>query len=244
MRVIGVIDLREGRAVHARGGRREAYAPVGTVAGVPVDGDPAALARAYVDVLGVRELYAADLDAIEHDPTAMQTGAIGALAALGVPLWVDAGVSTADQAAAVLSAGASIVIVGLESLTSFDSLVDICSTIGGERAAFSVDLRDGVPVSRPNVVSAASTASEIAARARAAGAGSLIVLDLSRVGTNAGVDVQLMEDCRRAAPGGLLLAGGGVRDDTDLRALARAGCDGALVATALLRGEITGASSG
>lgn len=243
MRVIGVIDLREGLAVHAHGGRREAYAPVRTAAGAPVDGDPVSLGRAYVDVLGVRELYIADLDAIERDSTAMQTDAIGALAALGVPLWVDAGVSTAGQATAVLSAGASIVIVGLESLTSFDSLVDICSAIGGERVAFSVDLRDGVPVSRPNVVPGASTAVEIAARARAAGAGSLIVLDLSRVGTSVGVDIQLVEDCRRAAPGVLLLAGGGVRDDSDLGALARAGCDGALVATALLRGAITGAGS-
>jgi len=54
VRVIGVVDLLAGRAVHARAGRRESYEPVRTVAGAPIEpGDGLALAGAYVDRLGI-----------------------------------------------------------------------------------------------------------------------------------------------------------------------------------------------
>ena len=46
MRIIGVVDLRNGQAVHAAGGRRDAYAPVAAAAGVRVAGDAMALGRA------------------------------------------------------------------------------------------------------------------------------------------------------------------------------------------------------
>jgi phosphoribosylformimino-5-aminoimidazole carboxamide ribotide isomerase len=239
MRVIGVIDVRGGRAVHARGGRREAYAPVGTVAGITINGDAIVLARTYIDTLGVRELYMADLDAIERGAGSKQTAVIGGLGSLGVPLLVDAGASTAGEVRAVLDAGATTAIVGLETLTSFDVLGATCAAIGGERIAFSLDLRDGVPIASPNARRRASSAREIAARAAGAGVGSVIVLDLARVGTEEGIDLRLMQDVRRAAPDVALIAGGGVRDAADLDALTALGCDGALVATALLSGTIS-----
>jgi uncharacterized protein related to proFAR isomerase len=64
----------------------------------------------------------------------------------------------------------------------------------------------------------------------------VIVLDLARVGSGAGPDVAAIAEIHAAFPGLQLLAGGGVRDAADLRALARAGAAGALVATALHRG--------
>ena len=238
MRVIGVIDIREGRAVHARGGQRAEYPPIGVAACERVDGDPVALARVYVESLGVRELYVADLDAIGRGPEAMNAGVVPRVAALGVPVFVDAGISTVSGATSVIDAGASVVVVGLETLTGFDALSEICSAVGNRRAAFSVDLRDGRPITVPNVAHSTSAVVEIAGRARVAGAGTLIVLDLARVGTGAGVDTELLAQIRRATPGVALLAGGGVRDAEDLVRLASVGCDGALVATALLSGVV------
>ena len=71
-----------------------------------------------------------------------------------------------------------------------------------------------------------------------AGVGTMIVLDLARVGSAAGVDLEAMAAVRRAVPDVALFAGGGVRSEEDLALLARAGCDGALVATALLSGAL------
>jgi len=78
----------------------------------------------------------------------------------------------------------------------------------------------------------------VAARARDAGAGAVIVIDLARVGTGRGLDLELIARVREAAPEPILLAGGGVRGLDDLTRLADAGCDGALVATALHDGRI------
>jgi phosphoribosylformimino-5-aminoimidazole carboxamide ribotide isomerase len=78
----------------------------------------------------------------------------------------------------------------------------------------------------------------LAQRAAAAGVGAIIVLDLARVGTGAGLDLALIGRIRGAAPGVALLAGGGVRDGADLSGLSDAGCDGALVATALMSGRL------
>ena len=76
MRIIGVIDILDGRAVHARAGNRSAYAPIERAAGVRIDGNVEALARVYVETLGVKELYVADLDAIGRGVSAMNARCI------------------------------------------------------------------------------------------------------------------------------------------------------------------------
>jgi phosphoribosylformimino-5-aminoimidazole carboxamide ribotide isomerase len=225
MRVIGVIDLLAGRAVHARGGRRERYEPVGDVAGVDVQGDPIALAARYA-ALGVQELYVADLDAIAGRPPAA-----GIVRRLGLPVWLDAGVGTTAGARACLAWGASRVVVGLETLPAWDALRAIAGEIGSDRTAFSLDLRDRIPIGAMSGAPAA-----LAAHAVEAGAGAVIVLDLARVGMHAGPDVELLAEIRRAGPDVPLIAGGGVRDASDLEPLTQIGCAAALVATALHRG--------
>src|SRR5688572_16168207 len=102
MRVIGVIDIRRGRAVHARAGDRATYQPVASVGSLPLEpGNARALAESYVERLGVTELYVADLDAILQDEPGAQTGSasqISAVASLGVPLWLDSGISSISDA--------------------------------------------------------------------------------------------------------------------------------------------------
>jgi phosphoribosylformimino-5-aminoimidazole carboxamide ribotide isomerase len=232
-----VLDLAAGRAVHARAGAREHYLPVTSVAGSRIDaGDALALASAYLDQLGLSELYAADLDAIAarggHDTL------ITALSRLGVPLWLDAGVSSADQAQHARDLGASTVIVGLETLRSYDALAGICDEAGSGSVALSLDLRNGRPVCGfPND----DPPEVVAARAADAGAQAVIVIDLARVGMNVGLDLALIGRLRAAVPAVTLVAGGGIRGAEDLARLGDAGCDGALVATALLEGRLSAA---
>ncbi len=236
MKIIGVLDLVEGRAGHARGGKRDRFQPVRSVAGVTIEsGNPVQVARAYIDDLGVDALYAADLDAIRGEPP--QDALVERVAAAGAPLWLDAGVSTVSRARQALALNVGHVVVGLETLPSYRALDDICSALGGDRVAFSLDLRDGQPVIAGGEI-APEEPHAIGARAAAAGVGAVIVIDLSRVGSNAGVDGRLIAEVRKAAPAVTLVAGGGVRGAEDLDRLAGLGCDGALVATALHEGRI------
>jgi phosphoribosylformimino-5-aminoimidazole carboxamide ribotide isomerase len=223
--------------VHARRGRREHYAPVREVGGSPIEpGDALALAHGYTEGLGLTELYAADLDAIGGG--APQGTVIASLAALGAPLWLDAGISSVDGARHAFELGAARVIVGLETLPSFAALASVCAAVGGERVAFSLDVRDGEPVVAAGASVRHEPAPALAARAAGSGVGSVIVIDLARAGAGEGLDWPLIARVRAAVPALTLLAGGGVRGLSDVRQLAVAGCDGVLVATALHDGRL------
>jgi phosphoribosylformimino-5-aminoimidazole carboxamide ribotide isomerase len=247
VRIIGVLDLLGGHAVHARRGVRAQYAPVTRVAGEPLQaGDGRALARAYVERLGIEELYIADLDAIAGREWHAEL--IEDIGALGVPVWLDAGLQTVADARRARDLGAAHLVVALETLPSLDALATISTAVGGSRVAFSLDLRDGIPVAGPDGPLAADTPEAIAVRAVEAGAGAIVLIDLARVGSGRGVDLVLVSRVRTTTAGARLVAGGGVRDWNDVVSLADAGCDAALVATSLHDGrfgaaQVTGARS-
>ncbi|HEX6026073.1 MAG TPA: HisA/HisF-related TIM barrel protein [Solirubrobacter sp.] len=229
VRVVGVIDLKDGQAVHAVRGERERYRPVHSVI-TPQDGDPVALARAFRTELGLDEVYVADLDAItgagSHDDT------IAALAR-EVSLMVDAGVSEPERARRLVELGAKRVIVGTETLTGgLDALLAAIPQL-----VLSVDLRDGRLLS-PDPNLAGLPALDAMKRLYRPGLREAIVLDLARVGSGAGIDAELFAQLHERFDDVELLAGGGVRDADDLRALRDAGAAGALVATALHKGVI------
>ena len=231
-----MIDLLDGRAVHARGGRRSEYMPLESAAGAPIGGDPLALARVYVQRLGLQEIYIADLDAIAG--RAPHEALVATIAGLGGSIWLDAGASSVADASRALASGASRVIVGLETLRSFHQLHAITSAVGSERVAFSLDLRGDLPIFAPDADIAIRSPVELAVAIVEAGVNALIVLDLERVGTGAGIEATLLATLREAVPDVLLFAGGGVCGPDDLSRLVEVGCDGALVATALQNGAI------
>jgi phosphoribosylformimino-5-aminoimidazole carboxamide ribotide isomerase len=242
MRVIGVLDLLAGRAVHARAGRRDRYEPVcwsGLLASTETQppyqpGDAVDLARWYMRGVGLTELYVADLDAILGRPR--QDTLVASVSALGAPIWLDAAAASVSDARHALELAAAVVVIGLETLPSYGALAEICAAVGGDRVAFSLDLRDGEPIATLGTVD--EPAHVVAERAADAGAGAIIVIDLARVGTGAGLDLALIGRVRGAVAGLTLLAGGGVRGPEDLAQLADVGCDGALVATAVHQGRL------
>jgi phosphoribosylformimino-5-aminoimidazole carboxamide ribotide isomerase len=245
MRIIAVLDLAGGRAVHARAGARESYVPVQQLGDTPIDGDPIQLARGYIEQLGVQELYVADLDAIVHARSS--AAVIREVASLPARLWLDAGVSSIRAAQDALAAGAAHAIVALETLPSFEALDSICRAVGGDRVAFSLDLHNRKPIvfagcTAPRTgtpVDEYLSIGQIARRAADAGVAAVTVIDLARVGTSSGPDLETIAGVRAAAPDVALIAGGGVRGPDDVARLADAGCDGALVASALHDGRLT-----
>lgn len=224
-------------AVHAVGGDRSRYAPVRSALAPGVEGDALALARAYRVLPGVSRCYVADLDAIAGGPP--QFGLLGLLqspAGFGGPILLDAGLASADgldQLEGVLSQA----IVGLETLRSLADLRRIAERVD---VAFSLDLQNDVALALPALLAEVKSGDPLvlARAARDAGARSLILLDVGRVGRGVGVNLGLLSALRRSLPDTELLAGGGVSSEEDLDALASHGCDGALIATALHRGAI------
>ena len=233
VQVLPVVDLLGGQVVRGIAGRREEYRPI--VSRLCADARPASVARALVERFGFAEAYVADLDAIAgHDP---DWTSYEALADRGLRLWVDAGLTGVERAQAFVQPAAerivARVIVGLESLPRREALAELLALVGHSRLVFSLDLKQGRPITQVPEWRDREPA-EIAQEVIHAGVRSLIVLDLARVGVGAGAGTEaLARSLRTMQPSMELIGGGGVRGVDDLRSLAAAGYDAALVASAL-----------
>jgi phosphoribosylformimino-5-aminoimidazole carboxamide ribotide isomerase len=150
---------------------------------------------------------------------------------------VDAGVTDVAAVRLLLELGAAHVVIGTETLAHQAALERLRAELPDAPLVLSLDLRAGRVLS-PDAGLARLGAAEALARLGRTGVRQMIVLDLARVGSGAGPDVALVRELCARFPELELLAGGGVRDAGDLRALAEAGAAGALVATALHGGAI------
>lgn len=231
MKVIPVVDLRRKVVVHGRLGRREEYLPVRSV--LHEGCNPIEIARVFAE-LGFRELYVADLDAImEGEPSLELYRRMTGNGRLS--LMVDAGVDSVGAALAVLESGASKVIVGTETLTN-EAVVSSLTERFAEKVVISLDMSSRRLLAKTPTFQGLDAISA-ALRFQDMGIQDVILLDLARVGSNAGPDLQLIREVK-ARCDLRLLVGGGVRDLRDLRILDTYGVDAALVATALHSGSI------
>lgn len=234
MRIIPVLDILAGQVVRGVAGRRSEYRPI--VSQLTSSCRPLDVAQAFRTHFGLTELYLADLDAIAGAAPSWPIHAD--LRAHGFHLWVDAGVRDREQAAALAEQGIEGIVVGLETVSGPETLAALCQEFGSERMIFSLDLKGGQPL---GAVSAwrAPDAWSIALQAVELGVQRLIVLDLERVGMGAGAGTdELCRNLTERFPLLEIVAGGGVRDRSDLHRLERCGVRAALVASALHDGRL------
>ncbi len=237
LRVIPVIDLMNGVVVRGVGGRRGEYRPV--VSQLTASTDPLGIADACRARFGLTHLYVADIDAIAGRDPAIDL--FRRLRSRGFSLWVDAGIRHSFDAVPLFEAEVEGIVVGLETVAGPAALADTLHHIGADRVVFSLDLKGREPLgdrARWNH----TDAFEVARQTIAMGVRKLIVLDLARVGEGSGTGTESL--CRHLAetfPEVDLIAGGGVRDDADLRRLEAIGVRAALVASALHDGGVSAA---
>ena len=226
-----------GSVVQGLRGEREHYRPVRSNL---VDGsEPVSIARALGRICGGRAMYVADLDAIagrgDHFAVVRELRD-----RLGAEPWVDAGVADAGRATLLLEAGAARIVVGTETLPSLEALRALAASQPAKRVLVSIDTGEHGVLSTCPALSG-RTPLDVLEKLATEGVNEVILLALSQVGTGAGPDLQTLRAARAAFPGLHLVSGGGVRTPDDLRALAAAGADGVLLATALHRGWVTAA---
>jgi phosphoribosylformimino-5-aminoimidazole carboxamide ribotide isomerase len=221
--VIPVIDLKGGHVVRARAGAREHYAPIETP--LAPTSQPRDIVAGFRALHPFRKIYIADLDSI--------TG-VGDHAAIvaeledtfpDVEFWIDSGISTETQAANWLNHHRGALVIGSESLGDSATSPRLKDE---SRRVLSLDFR-GDDFQGP--ADLASNTSLWPDR--------IIVMTLAKVGTGSGPDLVRLDEVLKRTRGHEIYAAGGVRNGDDLRALAKAGIAGALVATALHDGKIT-----
>jgi len=233
LKIIPVIDILNGVAVHAVRGRRKEYQPLKSI--FCDSADPVAVASAF-KTCGFEELYIADLDAIMGKGENFSI--LERIAeATGLRLMVDAGICDLNQARQLLQRKVSKIIIGTETLPNLDFVKEAIESFGSDKVIVSLDLKEGKVLSASESLQSMSPL-EFACKLEGVGVGELIVLDLARVGSGEGVDFALLKEILRSLKIKVLV-GGGVRDAADLVKLKELGVQGALIATALHSGKIT-----
>jgi phosphoribosylformimino-5-aminoimidazole carboxamide ribotide isomerase len=232
LRIIPVIDVLDGVAVHAVRGMRKEYKPLRSV--LSPSSDPIDIAKAFKRS-GFGEVYVADLNSIIGEGNNLRVVKQVAMES-GLRLMVDAGIANVEGAKNVLNHGASEVIIGTETLTNIGFAEEAVQLLGTDRVVVSLDLRNGQLLANfgadvfPDAVA-------VLRELQKKGVKRIIVLDLARVGSEEGVDLGFLHSVLWVA--GLdVFVGGGVRNIDDLRVLSSMGIAGVLLATALHSGKI------
>ena len=223
--MIPAVDVLDGRAVRLSGGRREAPTLDG--------GDPVELARRFA-AAGAERLHLVDLEgAFSGVPSVELVGSVAAAA--GLPLQVGGGYRTLETIESALRAGASRVMVGTAALTP--GFVEEAVARVGDALVIAIDVRNGRVAVDGWTQTSDVSAHELATRCAELGVPRLLVTSTARDGSLAGPDLALL---RMLLPAGLpVLAAGGISSLDDLRAVRDAGCEGAIVGSALLAGRFT-----
>jgi phosphoribosylformimino-5-aminoimidazole carboxamide ribotide isomerase len=223
MEIIPVIDLKRGTVVHARMGCRERYRPIETP--LARTSDPLDVLTGLLSIHPFRTLYIADLDAIAGTGDNDLSLRTLKQAQPQITFWVDNGIADVASAADWLEQGAGHLVLGSETQTD----VTVVEQLSADwRVVLSLDFRSGALQGPP----ALWARTDLWPRR-------VIVMTLDRVGSDAGPDFERVRAVRSAAAGRALYAAGGIRDATDLAALAADGVAGALVASSLHNGRIT-----
>lgn len=93
LNLIPVVDLLKGQVVRAVRGDRKAYRPI--VSALCASSDPVTVARILCEHCAARQLYVADLDALQGGAVQIAVLADLLRALPGIELWLDAGLADA-----------------------------------------------------------------------------------------------------------------------------------------------------
>ena len=219
MLVIPVIDLIDGRVVHAKHGDRTTYAPMDSP--LCSSSNPIRVTEAYLSLYPFEYLYIADLDAIEGRGNNRQSILTVLENFPSLKLWVDAGIRDQVMLDQFIPHKNIYPVIGSETLTELKLLEKSCSPI------LSLDYRI------ENFLGPKELETDVHLWPR-----DVIVMSLSRIGEQLGPNLKLLQHLQSRSSDSCFYAAGGVRNINDLQQLANSYCRGALVATALHNGAL------
>jgi phosphoribosylformimino-5-aminoimidazole carboxamide ribotide isomerase len=229
--VIPAIDLKGGKVVRLLRGEMDRATIYGD--------DPAAVARRF-EHEGAELIHVVDLDgAIVGEPRNLD--AVRAIRdAVGCRIEVSGGLRTIASVRELIEVGADFVSIGSAAFLTPELIVEACKEYPG-RVCGSIDARAGRLAIRGWVETSQLTTAEAVGRFRTAGVAAINLTDISRDGTESGVDAANYRNAAIAA-GILIVASGGVATLDDIRALAplfNSGVVGVIVGRALYEGRFT-----
>ncbi|WP_414469195.1 HisA/HisF family protein [Methanobacterium sp. ACI-7] len=222
--IIPVLDIKNGTAISGKSGNRETYKPLKTV--FSNSSSPIEIARALADA-GASRMYIADLDAIESKGSNLEL--IKKINS-HISVMVDCGASNIEDIKKALFA-ADKVIVATETLKNIDDLNKIFNSFSSSKIVISIDIKDG------NIYSNYLDLDfeDVVIKLRELNPSEIIMLDISKVGTENGVNQEFIDKLSDFKDS--LIIGGGITKNY-ITSLEERGINKFLVGTALHNGKL------
>jgi phosphoribosylformimino-5-aminoimidazole carboxamide ribotide isomerase len=229
--VIPSIDLKGGEVVRLLRGEMDQATVYGR--------DPAETARKFADE-GAQIIHVVDLDgAVAGVPRNLD--AIRAIrAAVGCALDVSGGLRTTESVREAFQAGADYVSIGSAAMLNPEMLDQACREYP-KRVFGSLDVRNGRLAIKGWRETSQLVVSDALKRFQQARTAAVILTDISRDGTESGVDIELYAAIARRSETPVIASGGVARLD-DVVALSRLfslGIAGVITGRALYEGRFT-----
>jgi phosphoribosylformimino-5-aminoimidazole carboxamide ribotide isomerase len=223
LHLIPVVDLMQGKVVHAREGRRSEYRPVQSV--LSSSAEPQAVVEGLLRLFPFRTVYIADLDAI--DGRGSHHAVIDQLnrAFPSLEFWIDCGLRDIAGLEQWLLKGSGRPVLGSESIANAELLVEAQNCC---RHILSLDFDADGFRGPPALLSSPERYWPEC----------VLAMNLLRIGSVLGPDLRLILELAARRVGCDVYAAGGVRSAEDLQRVAEAGAKGALLASALHDGRL------
>jgi phosphoribosylformimino-5-aminoimidazole carboxamide ribotide isomerase len=230
MIILPAIDLMGGQVVRLRQGK----ASEKTV----YSDDPVAFAKKWEDE-GGDYLHVVDLDAAFTGASHNLDAVKRITSAISIPCELGGGMRSGEALQRAFDAGVTRVVIGTRAAESLDFVSEMAGKFGGERIAVGIDAKNGVVSVKGWTELSGVKAIDLAKKAEAAGAGTIIYTDIATDGMLVGPnfqELQQMLDTLRCQ----LIASGGVSNAEDVRKLrAMPGLYGAIIGKALYENTVS-----
>lgn len=227
MILLPAIDLKYGRCVRLYQGD---FGTAQQVADSPLK------AAKNFQSAGAKWLHMVDLDGAKNRRPVNQKAILEVAEQTGLQIEVGGGIREMQTVEDYLQRGVARVILGSAALSD-PALVRQAAVRYGKRVAVGIDARGGRVAAEGWLHTSETSFIELSKAMEEAGVQTIIYTDIGRDGTLQGPNLEELAALKQAV-GCRIIASGGVRDLSDIRALAALGMDGAICGKSLYEGTL------
>jgi len=228
MQIWPAIDLRGGNCVRLRQGDYQQETVYGD--------DPAEMAKKWASQ-GAECLHLVDLDGAKDGSLKNRDAIAAIVAAVDIPCEVGGGIRDEATIAQLLELGLSRLVIGTKALREPDWFADMCKKFPN-KMVLGIDAREGMVATDGWLEVSTTPAVDLAKKYEHLPIAALIYTDIATDGMLAGPNVPAMQAMKESVslP---VVASGGVTTLDDIKKLAAAGLDGAIIGRALYEGKMS-----
>lgn len=228
MKIIPVIDYQYGQVVLAKAGLREKYQPASS--SLSQSSDIHHVIEAILTFARFKTIYIADLDCIERQHFDSQLWTSVCNKYPHIEFWIDVGSMYDQWTETMRSSTNARPIVGSESFSTVEILEAALNNLNQYNPLLSIDIKHNRILGPANLFDH-----------HAVWPKDVIILSLGHVGRDVGPDRQVLRHMEPYQVSHNFYYGGGIRNLEDIQRLSEQNVEGALIASMLHNGKVTGA---